>query len=142
MNLLEQIAPLYAEASRIALNEVLKIMDWCEDKHYPFNEDSEWHGVERSLGGSVEYISIENGVLIAHVDESGWEWGGTRAIPVDPTFADRTIARLQARIDKADARAATEQVKQKAAKEAQDAAEYERLKAKFEAQSAPEGGDK
>jgi len=130
-SLKDQIAPLYAEASRIALTEVRKIMDWCADKRYPFNEDDEWHGVERSLGGSVKHISIEDGVLIAHVYESGYEWSGTRAIPVDPTFADRTIARLQARIDRDNAKAAEDARKKKAAKEAQDAAEYERLKAKF-----------
>ena len=132
MNLLEQIKPLYAEASRIALEEVSKIMEWCKDKEYPFDEDDEWRGVECSLGGRVKHISIESGVLIAHVYESGYEWSGTRAIPVDPTFADRTIARLQARIDRDNAKAAEDARKKKAAKEAQDAAEYERLKAKFE----------
>lgn len=132
MTLLEQIAPLYAEASRIALGEVRKIMNWCEGKHHSFQYDDDWRDVERSLGGSVEHISIEDGILIAHVYESGWEWSGTRAIPVDTTFADRTIARLQAHMDRVEAREADEQRKKKAAKEAQDAAEYERLKVKFE----------
>lgn len=134
MRLLEQIQPLYHEASRIALEEVRKILEWSKDKDFHDTYDDKWPDVERSLGGSVKHISIEGGILFAHVYESGWEWSGTRAIPVDPTFADRTIARLQANIDKAKAMEIEEQREQEAAKEALDKSEYERLKAKFEPQ--------
>lgn len=136
MTLQEQMQPLYDQACQIALDQVEKIFEWSKDKNFHDIYDDQWRAIERGLGGSVEHISIEGGVLLAHISEAGWEWSSTRAIPVDETFADRTIARLQSRIDRNLAIEAEQNKKKNAAKEAQEKAEYARLKAKFE--SAPE----